>query len=455
METSKLSDREKKSILTACLIGAFLTPFVLSSVNIAIPQMAEELRLTISDMANLSIYFLITSFSFLLPAAKIADIYGRIKTLKAGFALFGFFSALCSISENSYSLLTFRAAQGAGSALIFANVMAVITSAFPKGERGRAIGLAAASIYLGLTLGPFLGGMLLKFFSWKIIFQLSSGLSFTAWLAASLLIKSEFIAGEGKFNILNTAIYLLLALIFSFSFSNISKMPFLFFLSSFFLFLFLRKDFSSGDSFGLKPLIANKAYTFALIAAFFHYAGTFSLTFIFSLYLQYYLGLNPQKAGLILFLMPLFMMIFSPIAGKYSDSHSPGKIASSGIAVSFLGIAIAFINGSPGVFLSALLLSLIGAGFAFFSSPNTNSAMSSLDFNQYSSGSAFLSAARLFGQNISMVLAGYIMKLMLADNPVTINLPAFVKSFRIILSGGVLFLFSAAYFSLKRIRNER
>lgn len=454
MGKDTLSDREKKSILAACLIGGFLTPFVLSSVNIAIPQMTEELRLTVSDMANLSVYFLITSFSFLLPAARLADIYGRVKTLKAGFALFGFFSLLCSLSVNSYSLLAARAAQGAGSALIFANVMAIITSAFPKGQRGRAIGLSASSIYLGLTLGPFLGGMLLKFFSWKIIFQLSAGLSFIAWLTASSLIKSEFRTEGGKFNISNTAIFLALTLFFSFSFSNISKMPFLFLLSSFFLFLFFKKDFSSADSFGIKVLTVNKTYRFAVIAAFFHYAGTFSLTFIFSLYLQYYLGLNPQKAGLILFLMPLFMMILSPVAGRYSDLRNPGKIASAGIGLSLLGMAAAFINGSPGVILSALLLSIIGAGFAFFSSPNTNSAMSSLNFNHYSSGSALLSASRLFGQNISMVLAGYIMKSMLADNPIYTDLPAFIKSFKIILSAGVLFLFSAAYFSLKRIKNE-
>lgn len=346
-----------------------------------------------------------------------------------------------------------RAGQGAGSAFIFANVMAVTASAFEKGERGKAIGIISSSVYLGLTLGPFLGGVILKYFSWRFIFQFSAFASFFAYIFSASILKIDF-KTEKKFKIAEILIFFFLILIFSFSFSNLSQNMALLFVSSLGLFLFFKADFKKNDIFQIKTILSSKKFIFACSAAFFHYAGSFSLTFIFSLYLQYYLGFSPQKAGTVLFFMPLFMSALSPAAGKLSDKMNPGKLATSGIIISFIGILSAAFLYEQKIYFFILSLCLIGAGFAFFSSPNTNSAMSSLEFKQYSAGSAFLSAVRLLGQNISMVLAGYIMTLMLAEKSIPSDLPAFIKSFKIILLSGAFFLALAAYFSLKRIKNE-
>ncbi len=454
MENTAISPFEKKAVLFSCLTGAFLTPFVLSSVNIALPAIEKELFLNVKQMADISTYFLISSFSFLFPAAVLSDYYGRIRVMKYGFLFFSFFSILAAYSSSPQFLIFSRAGQGAASAFIFANVMAVIASVFDRRSRGKAIGLVSASVYLGLTAGPFLGGFFLKYFSWRFIFKIAAFMAAFSYLFSLIILKTDFKAGK-NFNRIKLLIFTLLILIFSFSFSYPDKATPLIPVSLLGLFIFFRADFKRDDIFKFRELFSSRKFIFACAAAFFHYAGSFSLTFIFSLYLQYYLLLPAQKAGLVLFFMPFAMSVFSPPAGKLSDRFDAGKIASIGILISLTGILAAALAGRPGVYLCAVLLAVIGTGFAFFSSPNSNSAMSALNFSQYSSGSALLSAVRLFGQNVSMAFCGYLMSLLIDSGIISSDLPAFLKSFRIILFCGVFFLLTAAYFSLGRTINER
>ena len=156
----------------------------------------------------------------------------------------------------------------------------------------------------------------------------------------------------------------------------------------------------------------NKAFGMSNLAALINYSATFALTFFMSLYLQYIKGFDPEKAGLILISQPLLMVLFSPLAGRLSDRYEPRLLASSGMAIMTLMLALFTILGaSTPLGLVVIELVIVGIGYAFFSSPNTNAVMGSVAPPSYGVASATLGTMRLVGQMLSMGIAMLLLSL--------------------------------------------
>jgi MFS family permease len=148
---------------------------------------------------------------------------------------------------------------------------------------------------------------------------------------------------------------------------------------------------------------SNPVFAFSSLAALIHYSATFAVTFVMSLFLQSVQGRTPQGAGLVLVAQPVMMALFSPLAGRLSDRIEPRLLASFGMSLTTLGVfLLAFVGAHTPVALIVADLVLLGFGFAFFSSPNTNAVMSSLDRRYLGVGSGILGTMRLLGQNLSM-----------------------------------------------------
>ena len=136
-----------------------------------------------------------------------------------------------------------------------------------------------------------------------------------------------------------------------------------------------------------------------------HYAATFAITFLISLYLQYIKGLSPQTAGMIIVAQPIMMAIFSPLAGKWSDRIEPRKIASFGMGLTALGLfLLAWIGKDTSLIYITSTLLLLGFGFAMFSSPNMNAIMSCVEKRYLGIASGTVATMRLIGQMGSMAI---------------------------------------------------
>ncbi|HOW89922.1 MAG TPA: MFS transporter, partial [Elusimicrobiales bacterium] len=164
---------DPNAVLLAAAIASFSTPFMLSAINVALPHISRDLGMNALAMGWISLSFLIVSTVFLVPAGRAADIYGRKRVFTAGFAVFTAASALCAMAGRGWQLIMFRSLQGLGSAMIFGTSVAMLTSVYPGARRGRALGIVSSSVYLGLSLGPFLGGILVESLSWRSIFYLN------------------------------------------------------------------------------------------------------------------------------------------------------------------------------------------------------------------------------------------------------------------------------------------
>jgi len=411
----------KKVILFVMTLSSFLTTFMASSLNVALPTIAKEFTISPVMLSWVATAYLLTAAIFLVPFGKIADIYGRKNIYFIGIILYGVSTLACAISQNATILIVIRAIQGIGSSMIFATSIAILSSAFPPGERGRALGFNLAATYLGLSIGPFIGGILTYQIGWRSILYITAIASFCMVPLVLTRIKGEWAEAKGnKFDWKGSVVYMigLFCVLYGFSVLHDQFGVSLVITGVIALAVFFRMQQST-----LFPLLdlshfkKNVVFKFSNLAAFINYSATFAVGFLLSLYLQDVKGLNPQSTGLILVAQPITMALFSPIAGRLSDKLEPRLVATIGMTITTAGlIPFIFLNEQTPIFLIVATLLFIGIGFALFASPNTNAIMSSVEPRHYGIASASLGTMRLSGQVISMgivvlILAIYIGKI--------------------------------------------
>ncbi len=398
---------KKRIVLIAATLGTFVTPFMSSSINVALPAIGKEFSASAVLLGWVATSYILTTAIFLVPLGKIADIYGRKKIFSYGVLVFSFSSLFCVISKSIFLLLCFRVLQGIGSAMIFSTCIAILTSVFPPGERGRALGINIATTYLGLSLGPVLGGILTQHFGWKSIFIIILPLALPSVFLIHWKIKEEWAESRGeKFDLIGSLFYCVALLLLMYGVSVVPAISGLWLVLTGMggIALFIRWELKvENPVVNMNLFQNNRVFTFSNLAALINYSATFAIGFLLSLYLQYIKGFNPQEAGLILVAQPLVMALFSPLAGRLSDKIESRVLASSGMAVLVAGlIPLIILNAHTSPVFIVINLAVLGFGFALFSSPNTNAVMSSVEKNYYGIASATLATMRMTGQLFSM-----------------------------------------------------
>jgi EmrB/QacA subfamily drug resistance transporter len=404
---------DKKTQLAASIIAgmaSFLAPFMGASVNIALPSIGREFGADAVSLGWIATAYLLAAAVCLVPFGRLADIRGRKKIFTAGILIYTIASFLCALSSSTSGLIVFRIAQGMGAALIFGTAIAILTSVFPAGQRGKALGINTASTYLGLSLGPVLGGFLTQHFGWRSIFLVNLPLGVAIVVMVLTLLKGEWAEARGeKLDLPGTFLYGLALVGIMLGFSRLPRVLgiWLFLggivLASGFI---LRESRAASPILNISLFLRNRVFALSNLAALINYSATFAVGFFLSLFLQNIKGMNPQAAGVILIAQPAIMALFSPLAGRASDRIEPRLVASAGMALSGAGLLLlAFLRaGTPLGFIVGSL-ALLGFGFALFSSPNTNAVMSSVEKKAYGVASATLGTMRLVGQMTSMGIA--------------------------------------------------
>lgn len=454
-----ISQQDTKKIkLTATItaaLSAFLTPFTGSSINIAIPTIGKEFATDAVTLSWVATAYLLASAVFLLPAGKIADIVGRKKVFVAGLAVFTLSSMLSALSMNIAQLISFRIIQGLGSAMIFGTGMAIISSIFPPGERGKIIGINAAAVYLGLTLGPFLGGIIINLLGWRAVFLFMIPLSLIALIMAIAWLKGEWAEAKNeKFDFFGAFIYAISICAFIYGLSIVTIHIGIILAAiglSGLIFFIIWEGRQQYPLLNTKLFKENRIFAFSNLAAFINYSASFAIGFILSIHLQHILGLTPAQAGMVLLSQPLIMTLFSIVAGRLSDTYSASVVSSLGMAITTVGIIILlFVLPTFSILYIIFSLLIIGLGFALFSSPNTNAVMNSVSKQFYGVASATIGTMRLTGQMMSMALTTIIIALYIGKNPIESNKTEFTNGVALLLTIFSVLCFVGIFASLAR-----
>ena len=446
----------KRAALLVATLASFLTPFMGSSVNIALPSIGKEFLMDAVLLNWVATSYLLAAAMFLVPFGKIADIYGRKKIFLYGVSIYTISSFLSAISTSAITLISFRVLQGIGSAMIFGTGVAILTSVFPVGERGKVLGINAAAIYLGLSLGPFVGGVLTQHLSWRSIFLANVPLGLVIIIFAFCKLKGEWAEARGeKFDFIGSIVYGISLATIMYGFSLIPAMSGLWLVLGgiFVLLLFVGWETKAENPvLDINLFRNNTVFAFSNLAALINYSATFAVGFFLSLYLQYIKALSPQNAGLILVSQPVVMAIFSPFAGRLSDKFEPRIIASAGMALSVVSLSLfAFLNQKTALEFVVASLILLGFGLALFSSPNTNAVMSSVERRFYGVASATLGTMRLTGQMLSMGIAMLIFAIYIGKVQITPQYyPLFLTSIKTAFIIFAVLCFAGIFASLAR-----
>lgn len=358
---------------------------------------------------------------FLVPMGRLADIRGRRRVFAWGLGVYAVASFLAMIAGvrafvrlspffGGNLLLCARLVQGIGGAMVFGTGVAILTSVYPAEKKGFALGVNTAMVYLGLSLGPFIGGVLTQRFGWRAVFAVNLPLSLGALGLVVWGLKGEWAEARGEgFDLTGALIYAAGILLLLLGFSRLPGFSgFLMVICGIgalvaFGFLELRRE---NPVFPLRIFLGNPVFTFSNLAALLNYSATAAVGLLLSLYLQFVRGLSAQAAGLILVSQPVVMALFSPVAGRVSDRLEPRVLASLGMGISALGLFLFALlterTGRMGVIAG---LVLVGFGFALFSAPNTSAVMGAVEPRRYGVASATLGTMRLLGQMLSLGLA--------------------------------------------------
>jgi EmrB/QacA subfamily drug resistance transporter len=445
----------KLSALIIASLSSFLTPFMISSVNIALPAIGNEFEADAVLLSWVATSYLLAAAVSLVPFGKLADIYGRKKIFLSGQIIITVTSLLAAISVSAPMLIVFRIFQGVGGAMVFATGIAILTSVYPPQERGKVLGIAVAAVYIGLSCGPFFGGWLTQHLSWRSIFVVNVPLGVAIILLVLWKLKGEWTGAEGdKFDLTGSIIYGVAIIGVMYGITIIPTVLSIWIILAGILALaaFVKWETKAAyPVFEVNLFIVNRTFSFSCLAALINYCATFAVTFLLSLYLQYIKGLSPQSAGVVLIAQPIVQAAFSPLAGRLSDKIEPRVIASFGMALTALGLVLlTLISNNTGLLFVIISLMILGFGFALFSSPNMNAIMSSVDKRFYGIASGSVGTMRLLGQMLSMGIATLIFALFIGRIQITPeHYPAFIKSvktafivFSCLCAGGIFFSLS-------------
>lgn len=440
------------------MLSSFLTPFMGSSINVALPTIADDLNMTAVMLSWVATSYLLAAAAFLVPLGRVADIFGRKKVFVSGMCVFALASTLCAVAPSAGLLIAFRWAQGIGSAMIFGTSIALLTSVYPIQERGRALGITVAVVYIGGASGPVLGGFLTTFLGWRSIFLvILPGILGVIWIGTRKLVGDWCEASGERYDYIGAVFYVLSLTAVIVGFSFLSE-PFgigLTAAGAFVLATFVLWELrQSSPVLEMRLFVRNRSFAFSNLAALINYAATFAVSFMMSLYLQYVEGFSAHEAGMILVSQMVVMAAFSPIAGKLSDVIEPRIIASIGMGINSIGLAmISFFHEGTEVWTMVAVLAFLGFGFALFSSPNTNAIMSSVEKRNYGIASASVGTMRLIGQVLSLGIATMFIAVYVGSTEMSSELSSeFMKAFQPAFMVFALLCFIGVFASLTRGR---
>ena len=407
---SKEEKSLKTSILIVTAIAAFLPSLLFTALVLGLPAIGNEFNANAIELGWILNSFTLSSGIFMLISGKLGDIFGRKKILSLGLFLYALSTLFISLSPNVYLIIALRVVQGIANAMVYGTVIAIVSSVFKKGERGRAVGINLTATYLGMSLGPFFGGFLTQYLGWRSVFLFLAPCFLLTLILCQLRIKTEWSDSAGeKFDIKGSLAYSFALLGIMYGFSILPSLAAWIILGAGLLFgiLFFFTELKvENPIFEFKLIIYNRLFAFSILTSIFTYTATASIGFFSSLFLQYLKGIDATTAGLIMIAQPMGITLLSTQAGKLSDKFNPGIIASIGLGIISIGLGLFwFINENTHIAYMIVLLIIIGLGFGIFSSPNTNAIMSSVDKKYLGIASGTLGTARTIGQSFSMGIA--------------------------------------------------
>jgi len=413
--------RPPSAIATLSIIAAvqFLAPFMYSSIGVALPIIGQEFHAGAVQLGLVTMAYTLGVSLFLLPMGRFADIHGRRRIFVTGALVMTLATVALAFAPMVELLILCRLGQGIGAAMITSTSLAILTSVFPPGQRGRAMGIVAACVYLGVSSGPLLAGFMVEYLSWRWIFYSAASIAALAFFYALFGLRGEWADSKGeRFDYFGALLYLPALFTLIVGVLEHRRLPFGYWpaavgLVGLALFL-IHESRTPQPMLPVQKIIRNKIFLFSNIATLLNYAASFAVAFFFSIYLQVALAMSPKTTGLILVVQPLIQAICAPLAGRLTERWPASKLATLGMTFCAAGIAAAsFLTAHSNLWEIFPVLALMGLGFGFFAAPNNLVIMESVPQREYGMAASVIATMRTLGMLTSMTITTVLLEMYL------------------------------------------
>ena len=397
-------------ILTAIGLFTFMSTLDGSIVNVALPTISEDLGVKMNQSEWVVSIYLMTVCACLLLFGKIGDSKGKVKIFKLGTVVFVIGSLLCGIPGSLTLLLVSRIVQAVGASMTMATGTGIITEVFPLSERGKALGLMGSFVSLGSITGPGVGGMILHSLHWSYIFWINVPIGIITILIGQKYLPKESIKSDKKVDIAGFITFATFIMAFfggifigqEIGFQRLSVLG-LIALSLVSLMSFIKIESRVENPLVKFSIFRNKMFTMSLLTASLIFVSNFFANVIVPFYLQNNRGLSPSKAGMLMMVFPLVMVIVAPISGMLSDKVGPMILCLIGLGILTLSqFCYMLIGETTPLALFAVIPALMGLGNALFQAPNNAIVMSSVDVKDLGIAGSLNSLARNFGMVVGI-----------------------------------------------------
>jgi EmrB/QacA subfamily drug resistance transporter len=400
--------------MAAVAMGIFLATIDGSIVNVALPTLTREFGAEFAIVQWVVLAYLLAVTTLMLSVGRLGDMIGKKPLYAAGFVVFTLGSVLCGLAPTIYWLIGFRVLQALGAAMLMALGMAIVTEAFPRSERGKALGLSGSMVSVGIVVGPVLGGLLIGALSWHWIFYVNLPIGIVGTWMVFRFVPNPKPAGVQRFDLLGavTLFICLMALLLALTFGQQEgfteiRVLALLAASLVFLVVFLTLERKIQDPMIDLGLFRNRLFNINLVTGFITFISLSGTIILMPFYLENVLGYDPQAVGFLLAIVPIAVGFTSPISGTLSDRFGTRPITVIGLAILLLGfLAISTLTTQTTGLGYVLRFLPIGIGVGVFQSPNNSAVMGAVPPNRLGVASGLLSVTRTLGQTTGIAALG-------------------------------------------------
>ena len=404
----------KWAVLIAIGISTFMSALDGSIVNTLLPLLGRSLGASVADVEWVVTVYLLVVSGLLLVAGRLGDLRGHKEIFLAGYAGFTISSGLCGLAPSLVWLVAARALQAVSASLLYATAPAILSTSFPPAERGRVLGLQATMTYLGLAVGPPLGGFVSTHFGWASIFYVNLPVgAIGCWLAWRAVGSDRPVASRARFDVAGAVLFFvgLLSLLLALNKGHDwgwASLPIvgLSVLAVAALGAFITVERRVPEPMLDRSLFHSPLFSGAVWTAMLTYVAIFAVLFLLPYYLAWR-GYAPGSAGLLLMCQPLVMMATAPAAGALSDRYGTRILVVSGLLFLAAGLGIlSTLDAASPVRVVILGMVVLGFGVGLFVAPNNSQLLGAAPTHRRGIASGVLAASRNVGMVLGVELTG-------------------------------------------------
>ncbi len=417
MRSNPVAEPQKANwwILSALAFGTYMGTLDGSITNIALPAIASDLKLpSVASASWVTLAYLLTSGSLFLLFGRLGEYVGTKRIYNMGLIVFTIGSVLCGLAPSFLPLVIFRVIQGVGSAMIVAVGPAILTTAFPANQRGRALGLNSAIVSAGLASGPTIGGFLLQYLDWRSIFWINLPIGLVGLIWAMRILP----VGERKparvFDVLGAALLALGLLCILLATTEGATWGWRsaetigsYVVGTLFFAAFIVRQLKLPDPLLDLRLFRERSFSAGNSGTLFSFAALAIVTFLTPFFLVETQGRGSQVAGLALTAMPIGIAAAAPLAGILSDRFGARILGVAGMLLMTGGtIYLSTLDIAAGLTSVVIGLFVCGAGNGMFQAPNTSLVMGSVRRDKLGTASGMIASMRTLGFVFGIAIAG-------------------------------------------------